>query len=123
GTRPEDVELLPIGECLGNWVIERVHAAGSFATVYKARHLSLERTAALKVLHHHLVEYEFLERFRQEAQAVSQLKHPNIVEVYDVDELRDGRPYLVMEWLEGRPLSQLLESRGPFTLGEALAVM
>lgn len=115
--------LLEVGTRVGNYVVERVQALGGFSSIYKVKHVSLQRAAALKVLAPELMGGVPLVRFRQEAEAISRLHHPSIVEVFDIDALPDGRPYLLMEWLEGTPLSEELERRGTFTPAEMLAVL
>jgi eukaryotic-like serine/threonine-protein kinase len=83
--------------------------AGGFGTVYKAHDPALDRNVALKILRPHLTnDPTTLERFRQEAKQAARLKHPNIVTVYEVAEF-EGRYYIVMEFIKGQPLSQILE--------------
>jgi serine/threonine protein kinase len=80
------------------------------AEVYLGQHTSLERAVAVKILHSHVAENEALiQRFRSEAQSVSQLRHPNILQVYDFDVL-DGHPYMIMEWIAGMPLNNYLRA-------------
>src|SRR5579864_1183680 len=87
-------------------------ARGGMAQVYRARDRQLDRTVALKVLFPELsVDPNFVERFRREAQAAANLTHPNIVSIYDWGEA--GSTYfIVMEYVEGRPLSELLREEG-----------
>jgi len=78
------------------------------AEVYLGLHKTLNRPVAVKILHGHLLEDDILtERFRSEAQAVANLRHPNIVQVFDFDIVED-RPYIVMELLEGPSLADYL---------------
>ncbi len=82
--------------------------SGGWSTVYKARHLALGQTVALKVLHQHLsFDSTLLKRFEQEAQTASALAHPNIVSIIDYG--ASPQPYIVMEYVEGRPLSEEIE--------------
>jgi serine/threonine-protein kinase len=86
---------------------------GAFGGVYLARHLSLNNMVALKVLHGHLVsEEENIVRFKREAEATCRLRQSNIASVFDFGVLPDGRPYMVMEHLQGSSLATLLESEG-----------
>src|ERR1700748_3738818 len=88
-------------------------ARGGMAQVYMARDLLLARPVALKVLFPELsVDRSFVERFRREAQAAANLSHPNIVPVFDWGE-DAGTYFIVMEFVDGQPLSQALRSNGP----------
>jgi serine/threonine-protein kinase len=90
------------------------------STVYRATDRVLERTVAVKILAEHLSDDEkFVARFRREALAVAKLIHPNIVQVYDTGVDRD-RHYIVMEYVEGKSVAQLLQTRG--RLGPETAV-
>ena len=94
--------------------------SGGMSTVYAAEDQVLERTVAVKMLAEHLSDDEkFVARFRREALAVAKLVHPNIVQVYDTGVDHD-RHYIVMEYVEGRSVAQLLQARG--RLGPDLAV-
>ena len=96
---------------------------GGMANVYLANDTILERNVAIKVLRGDLSSDEkFIRRFKREALSVSNLSHPNIVEVYDVGE-EDGNYYIVMEYIEGKTLKQLLQKRGALTLTEVLDIM
>src|SRR5215467_2761313 len=82
---------------------------GGMATVYRARDRRLDREVAVKVIHKHLRESpEVAARFDAEARAVAKLRHPNIVEVYDVSEPEDPEKYLVVELLRGTTLRRIL---------------
>src|SRR6266478_3315674 len=84
-------------------------ARGGMAQVYLSKDLLLDRPVALKVLFPELsVDRSFVERFRREAQAAANLSHPNIVSIYDWGE-EQGTYYIVMELIDGRPLSTLLK--------------
>lgn len=78
---------------------------GGAGTVYKVRHVHLDRTFALKVLQGKHSRGDAVLRFQQEAKVVSSLNHPNIVKITDFGISGDGRPYMVMDLLEGQPLS------------------
>lgn len=96
---------------------------GGMANVYLANDCILERKVAIKVLRGDLSNDEkFIRRFKREALSVSNLSHPNIVEVYDVGE-EEGNYYIVMEYIEGKTLKQLLQKRGALTLTEVLDIM
>jgi beta-lactam-binding protein with PASTA domain/tRNA A-37 threonylcarbamoyl transferase component Bud32 len=88
-------------------------ARGGMAQVYRARDRQLDRPVALKVLFPELsVDRAFVERFRREAQAAANLSHPNIVPVFDWGE-DNGSYFIVMEFVDGRPLSAVLRESGP----------
>ncbi len=96
---------------------------GGMANVYLANDTILERKVAIKVLRGDLSNDEkFIRRFKREALSVSNLSHPNIVEVYDVGE-EEGNYYIVMEYIEGKTLKQLLQKRGALTLPEVIDIM
>jgi ankyrin repeat protein/predicted Ser/Thr protein kinase len=95
---------------------------GGMGIVYRARHARLDRLVAIKVLLPTKVEPdEMRERFEREAKALAQLQHPNIVTVHDYGEA-EGYPYLVMEFVDGASLRDILES-GKFSPEEALALV
>src|SRR5580658_4593785 len=88
-------------------------ARGGMAQVYRARDRLLDRPVALKVLFPELsVDRAFVERFRREAQAAANLSHPNIVPVFDWGE-DSGTYFIVMEFVDGQPLSAVLREHGP----------
>ncbi len=96
---------------------------GGMANVYLALDTILDRNVAVKVLRGDLAHDEkFVRRFQREALAASSLSHPNIVEVYDVGE-DNGNYYIVMEFIEGKQLKQLLKKRNKLTLTESLDIM
>lgn len=96
---------------------------GGMANVYLAQDTILDRKVAIKVLRGDLsADDKFIRRFEREAQSVSNLSHPNIVEVYDVG-VEDGNHYIVMEYIAGITLKQLLKKRESLTLTEVIDIM
>ena len=96
---------------------------GGMANVYLAYDTILDRNVAVKVLRGDLANDEkFVRRFQREALSASSLSHPNIVEVYDVGE-DNGLYYIVMEYIEGKHLKQLLKKRGSLTIREVVDIM
>ena len=96
---------------------------GGMANVYLAYDTILDRNVAVKVLRGDLATDEkFVRRFQREALSASSLSHPNIVEVYDVGE-DNGSYFIVMEYIEGKHLKQLLKKRGNLTLTEVVDIM
>lgn len=103
--------------------IIRAIGEGGMANVYLGHDTILDRNVAIKVLRGDLSNDEkFVRRFQREALSASSLAHPNIVEMYDVGE-DDGLYYIVMEYIEGKTLKQLLKKRGTLTLSEAIDIM
>jgi serine/threonine-protein kinase len=100
------------GGLVGDWRVERYLGHGGCGTVYECFHEPDGRRAALKVLHAELADSaEMIERFVREVRAASVIRHPGIVEIYDSGRLPEGRPYYVMELLEGRGLDDLLAAQ------------
>lgn len=96
---------------------------GGMADVYKAMDTILNRIVAIKILRGELADDPMtLLRFQREASAASKLSHPNVVDVYDVGE-SEGRHYIVMEYVRGRTLKQLIAQRGALHLDEAVDIM
>jgi len=95
---------------------------GGMATVYRAQDVMLGRTVAVKLLHERRASDEaFLARFYREAQAAANLDHPNIVSVYDIGQ--DGnRHYIVMEYVEGRNLKELILESAPFPIERVMTI-
>ncbi len=96
---------------------------GGMANVYLAHDIILDRAVAIKVLRGDLSnDDKFVRRFQREALSASSLSHPNIVEVYDVGE-DDGKYYIVMEYINGKTLKELVKKRGALTLAEVVDIM
>ena len=97
----------------GRYELHRQIARGGMADVYLARDLLLDRPVAVKVLFDEFADVpDFVERFRREAQAAANLNHPNIVSVYDWGE-EQGTYFIVMEYVEGRSLAEMIRTEGP----------
>ena len=107
------------GTRLGPYEIVAPVGAGGMGEVYRARDTRLERTVAVKVLPSHLAaSTEVRQRFEREAKTISSLSHPHICALYDVGN-QDGVEFLVMEYLEGEPLSDRL-AKGPLAFDSVL---
>ena len=103
--------------------IIRTIGEGGMANVYLAYDTILDRNVAVKILRGDLAEDEkFVRKFQREAISASKLSHPNIVEMYDVGE-DDGRYFIVMEYVEGVTLKNLIKRRGALTLSEVIDIM
>jgi serine/threonine-protein kinase len=106
----------------GRYRVRERLARGGMATVYVAVDERLDRTVALKIVHPTQAgEGRFVDRFIDEAKAIARLTHPNVVAAYDQG-THDGLPYLVMEYVRGRTLREILGSRRRLTPVEALAI-
>lgn len=113
-----------IGAVLGGaYRVQSLIDRGSMGAVYRAEHLRLRRPVAVKVMAAHMVEQPgALDRFTREAEIISRLNHPHIVQVLDFDTTEQGQPFLVMELLEGKPLDVVVELRGKLDLRVALRI-
>jgi eukaryotic-like serine/threonine-protein kinase len=119
-----DADALKPGTLCGAYVLKKELASGGGGTVYEAHHRILGRKAAVKVLRRQLAASpQMVARFFQEAKAVNVIKHPGIVDIFEFDELPDGRPFYVMELLEGIDLRSILNERGRFPPAEVLEIL
>src|ERR1044072_8016136 len=117
-----------IGQTLdGKYAIERELGRGGMGTVYFANHRGTERPGAVKVISpQFMTKSEFVERFRREARAAGRLRHPNVVDVTDfgIAETKDGSvAYLVMEYLDGCTLGEILEEEKQIPLSWTLDIL
>lgn len=102
-------------------IISRI-GGGGMALVYKAHDLLLNRNVAVKVLRQQFVnDDEFIRRFRREAQSAAALSHPNVVSIYDVGQ-EDDIHYIVMEYVEGRNLNELIAEQAPLQVEQAVHI-
>jgi serine/threonine protein kinase len=96
---------------------------GGMGVVYLAKHQLMDRLVAIKMLHGHLVsDHTSLKRFQQEARTASLLAHPKIVTVHDFGVTDDGRPYLILDYLKGRGLRELIDEEGPLSAERAVKI-
>lgn len=112
-----------IGHELGGryQVIERI-GGGGMALVYRAHDILLNRNVAIKVLRSQFVhDEEFIRRFRREAQSAASLSHPNVVSIYDVGQ-EDEIHYIVMEYIEGKNLNEIIKERAPLQVDESVRI-
>lgn len=104
----------------GNYVIQDKIGSGGMGDVYLAKHRRMQRCVALKLLPTAMAQDQnVIRRFQREVQAAAKLSHPNIVTAHDADEV-DGTHYLVMEYVEGTDLSELVKQQGVLSVGQAL---
>src|SRR5689334_2318095 len=109
----------------GKYVLDCRLGEGGMGIVYKAHHKFLKTTRAIKTIKLDLIgnDTSFVKRFHQEAMAAAAIGHPNIIAVLDYGLLEDKIPYIVMEFVEGVSLENLITSKGHFTAAEALEYM
>jgi serine/threonine protein kinase len=111
------------GDRVLNYIVDRELGEGGMGTVYLARHTALDQFVAIKSLSLMLSRDEALRaRFLQEANIQAKLRHPGIVQVLTAD-MESEQPSLVMEYIEGRSLSEVLELRGALPIDDALKIM
>lgn len=107
----------------GRYEVLELVGKGAMGSLYRGKHNALDRPVAIKFLHSHLAEDDVhMQRFAREAKLAATLNHPNLVHVYDVGNAPDGSPYLVMDFLDGKSLAQLVKEMGAFPAKRALPV-
>ncbi len=112
-----------IGQRVGDYVLERLLGRGGMSEVYFARDRHTGRGAAVKILQSDLPDnIDAGRRLEQEARAIARIDHPNVVKVYDWGQTDDLLPYIAMEFLEGLPLSSLLQRHRPMPVPRMLAI-
>lgn len=96
---------------------------GGMSSVYKARHIILDRVVAVKVMHPHFAyDAQAVQRFQREAKAAFAFHHENLVSVHDIGTTPDGLPYFVMDYVEGRSLADIIDDGGPLELPRAMEI-
>jgi len=96
---------------------------GGMATVYKALHVGFDEVCALKVINVELAgDLSFVKRFGQEAALTRKLQHPNAVRMEDIDQADDGRPFMVMEFIEGESLKDVIQQQAPLPVARACQI-
>lgn len=95
---------------------------GAMGIVYKARHKFMNRLVAIKIMHPHLLDINNMKRFRQEAEAASALQHANVIHIYDFGLTTTGEAFLVMDYLQGIGLDDVLRADGRVPVERALNI-
>jgi eukaryotic-like serine/threonine-protein kinase len=112
-----------IGQIFGKCTLKRMIGKGGMGTVYLAEHLFLKRSIAIKILDRDMSNNpEEMARFESEAIAAAKLDHENIVTIHDVDEMQ-GRPFIVMEYVEGEDLEHLITRKGALPVLKAAKIV
>ena len=129
---PNDGQTLrataPANDLVGQVVADRYHVVkklgeGGMGQVYLAEHVKMGRRSAIKVMNASMVhDPDAVARFNREASNASRITHPNVCAIYDFGETPDGLIYLAMEFIEGEPLTDLLERNGALPLARATSV-
>lgn len=115
--------MIGIGSIVGNYRVVRLLGSGAMGSVYLAEHPQIGKKVALKVIHAELAENaEMISRFFNEARAVTQIGHPNIVEVIDFGQTPEGDSFIIMELLEGQGLGDRLKEQPMLPVDEAVHV-
>ncbi|MDB5391521.1 MAG: hypothetical protein JWM11_7167 [Planctomycetaceae bacterium] len=107
---------------LGNYLVLSRLGEGGMGTVFKALHRRMQRIVAVKVIRKEIATREFIQRFRREIQLSARLNHPNVVIAYDADQCQLG-DFLVMEYVEGTDLNEVLKRTGSLNIPEAISVI
>ena len=103
-------------------IVARI-GVGGMGVVYRGRHLTFNEVCAIKILNDSTAEDKtFLQRFQTEAVVTRKLRHPNAVRVDDFDYTDDGRPFIVMELVEGRNVGEVLQAEGPLQVPRAIRI-
>jgi serine/threonine protein kinase len=116
-------ELLPGMVIRDKYQILQQIGSGGMATVYQVRHLAFNEIRAIKLINSQLADGDqFSKRLRSEAVIARKLQHPNAVHVEDLDRTEDGRPFIVMEYVEGQNLRTVIRQEGPLPVLRALHI-
>lgn len=108
----------------GRYELLSLAGQGGMGAVYKARRLEIDKIVAIKVLLPEMLEDERMrKRFQQEARAAAALNHAHLTSVYDFGQTDDGAPFLVMEYIEGTTVAQLLKSKGQIEAARAASII
>jgi serine/threonine protein kinase len=107
----------------GKYEITRVVGHGGMSVVYEAKHLLMNKVIALKLMHSHLIHSEkAVCRFQKEAHAVAKLDHAGVIRIYDFGVASNGSPFIAMEFLHGKPLSESIKVNGRLEEDKAIYV-
>src|SRR5437773_922339 len=114
-----------VGQTLaGKYFVEELIKSGGMGAVYRAKHVLMDKTVAIKVLRPSLaVDDAVVARFSREAKAASRISHPHAVSVTDFGEAENGVVFLVMEYLDGLALKDIIRAKGPMALDRVIEIV
>src|SRR5205807_5171030 len=114
-----------LGQTLAEkYLVEELIKRGGMGAVYRGKHVLMDKTVAIKVLHPSLaVEDAVVARFSREAKAASRISHPHAINVTDFGEAENGVVYMVMEYLRGSTLKDVIRSEGPLPLARTAEIV
>lgn len=120
--KQEAIGELEVGSRFADrYIIEELMATGGMGHLYRARHIHMNRVVAIKVLSAELAsDRRIIRRFQEESKAACTLSHPNVVAIYDFGVTDSGRAFLVMDYVKGRALDEIIETEGYLSLGRFL---
>src|SRR5258708_385546 len=108
----------------GKYRLDALLAEGGMGEVYRATHVMLGKTIAIKLIRSAIVASpEIVRRFQREARAATALNHPNIVSVYDLGQTPDGTLYIAMEFIDGPSMKEVIRRNGPLTPWESIDIL
>lgn len=125
GSTLADTDEWAVGTLVrGRYQILAKVGQGSMGNVYKAMHVHFNELRALKVISPELAsDAAFVRRFKHEAVMARKLQHPNAVRVEDIDQAEDGRPFIVMEYIEGRNLKDVIDQEAPLAVRRVCSIV
>ena len=118
--------LLPaVGERIADrYELVKEIGRGGFGVVYRAVQVGLNETVAVKILLPHVIDSDdIVGRFQQEVEVAKSLRHPNSIRIIDASQTSQGLPYYVMEFVDGKPLDEIIEAEGPISPARAQRIM
>ncbi|MBS1952971.1 MAG: serine/threonine protein kinase [Cyanobacteria bacterium SZAS-4] len=108
----------------GNYEIQEVIGHGGMGVVYKARHALMDRIVAIKMLQAQLISDSMsVKRFQQESQSASRISHPNVITVYDFGISPSGQPFIVMDYLQGISLADVIKDEGQIGVERSIKIL
>src|SRR5229473_5923541 len=121
----ENVSDPLLGQTLaGKYLVDKLIKRGGMGAVYRGKHVLMDKTVAIKVLRPALaVDDDVVARFSREAKAASRISHPHAVSVTDFGESENGVVFLVMEYLDGHTLKEIIKNEGPMPLERVVEII